>query len=175
LLLTLFWHSNASFQAPAAQHGSNWRCGSLSATRRQFKRGLPQRRRRRPMLDEKAKERLRTLTVEVLLVVRAAHLASPSANQLKHWDMIQDRVRSAARTSATPEEWVTTLARKLQLPTLNSSGSSAIVDLVAFVAERQCAAQWLDLIEREHGYLMALTRLAADKKREERNANTQAV
>lgn len=56
----------------------------------------------------------------------------------------------------------------MMVAALSSSACSALVDLVAFVAERQCSAQFLDLIEREHGYLMALTRLAADKKREDK-------
>lgn len=116
------------------------------------------------MLDEATKDKLRTKTVEVLLVMRAAYLAS-GANPLKHWDQIQDRMRSAARRSQTPEEWATALARGLQLPALSSSGSRALLDLVAAVAERGCAAAWLDLIEREYGLLMALCRLCAEERR----------
>jgi hypothetical protein len=115
-------------------------------------------------LDETTKEKLRTLTVEVLLVMRAAYLAA-GANPIKHWEQLQDRARSAARRSQSPEEWATALARGLQLPALSSSGSRALVDLVAAVAERGCAVEWLDLIEREYGLLMAMTRLCAEERK----------
>lgn len=117
------------------------------------------------MLDEKTLEKLRTLTVEVLLTVRAAYLAA-GGNPLKHYDQIENRMRSAARRSQTPEEWTTALYRGLQLPAPSSSGSRALVDLAAFVAEQRCAVAWLDLIEREHGYLMAMMRLCAEQRRE---------
>ena len=117
-------------------------------------------------LDEQKKEKLRTLTVEVLLAARAAYLAS-GGNVLRHWEQIQDRARSAAGRSTTPEEWATKLYRGLQLPAPSSSGSRALVDLAAYVAEQSCAAWWLDLIDREIGYLMAMTRLCAEQRRED--------
>lgn len=120
-------------------------------------------------LDEATKEKLRTLTVEVLLVTRAAYLAA-GANPIKHWDQLQSRMRAAARMSQTPEEWGTRLALGLQLAAPSSSGSRALVDLAAAMAERGCAAEWLDLVEREYGFLMAMTRLCAEERAEERKA-----
>ncbi len=86
-------------------------------------------------IDEQAKERLRTLTVEVLLCYRAAYLKA-GASPLKHWDQLQDRMRSAARRSQTPEEWATALSRGLQLPSLNVDGKrgdvlQTLIDLLA--------------------------------------------
>ena len=122
------------------------------------------------MLDEKAKERLRTQTVEVLLEFRAAYLASPGANALKHWDQLQERLRAAARTTASPEEWATKMRRDLNLGASSSSGSRALIDLVHEVTERSARREWLDLLEREHGYLIALARLTAEKRKETKDA-----
>ena len=119
------------------------------------------------MLVEATRERLRTLTVEVLLQIRREYLGT-GASALKHWAQLQDRMRSAARTTTTPEEWATAMCRSLRLPALHSSTCSALMDLVHVVTEKKCATEWLDLIEREYGYLLALARLASEKAREQR-------
>jgi hypothetical protein len=119
-------------------------------------------------VDEKLREKLVTLTVEVLLVMRSAYLGTAGASALKNWDILQSRMRSAARTTASPEEWATKLQRDLQIPSLTSSSCRALVDLVHEVTERGCRSEWLDLLDREHGYLIALTRLTAEKRKEEK-------
>lgn len=121
-------------------------------------------------LDEQAKEKLRTQTVEVLLDLRAAYLATPGCSPLKHWDQLQDRMRAAARTCASPEEWTTKMARDLQLASPSLGSSRSLLALVHEVTERGCRREWLDLIEREHGYLMALARLSAEQRRAAREA-----
>lgn len=124
-------------------------------------------------LSEEQKERLRTLTVEYLLEVRRAYLMA-GASPLKHWDQIQSRLLSAARRSTTADEWTTALLRGLQLPALGgsrrggSSASRALIDLTSAVREADAAAEWLDLIQREYGLLMALTREAAEKRADAR-------
>jgi hypothetical protein len=120
------------------------------------------------MLDEKQRERLRTATVELLLAVRTEYLRTPGANPLKHWEQLANRSLSAARTSATPEEWATQLQRRLQIPNMLSSGCSALMDLVHVVTELKAASAWLALVEREHGYLMAQTRLIAEQRADAR-------
>lgn len=122
------------------------------------------------MLEENDKERLRTLTVEVLLALRAEYLRTPQANILKHWDMIQTRMRSASRTCATPEEWATSVARRLQIGTLGVASARCLTDLVHVVTEKRCASDWLDLVERETGYLMAMARLCAEQRKEAKEA-----
>lgn len=67
------------------------------------------------------------------------------------------------------------MARKLQLGTLSNSASSAVVDLVHVVTELKCADEWLALIDKEFGYIMALSRLISEKKKEARNAPTQTA
>lgn len=127
------------------------------------------------MTTEQQAEKLRTLTVEVLLAVRAAHLASPGANPLKHWDMLLTRMRAATRTTANPEQWVTALCRGMQIPALSSSASSAVLDLAAYVAEQGAARDWLRLLDTEYAYIHALTRLAAEKRKEARDADAKAL
>lgn len=119
------------------------------------------------MLDEQSKKQLRDLTVEVLLSMRREYLAA-GANALKHWDQLQDRMRSAARTTTTPEEWATAMCRSLRLAALHKESCSDLYQLAELVHEKQCAGDWLSLLEREYGYLIALARLASEKAKEQR-------
>lgn len=162
--------------------GSGSLCGWPSATKRTLLGGwLPRRKRRNrggsrvAKLDEKQKEQLRTLTVEMLLELRRAYLATPGCNPLKHWDQLQNRMLSAARRSASPDEWATLMQRGLQLPALSKSGCRALIDLGGTVRELGAAADWLALIERELGLVMAMTRLAAEKRREQYDTETGEV
>ena len=116
-------------------------------------------------LNEQQREKLRTLTVEFLLATRAAYLATPQANALKHWEQLQNRVLSAARRSATADEWTTAVLRGLQIGALSSSASSSLHDLCAAVREGDATSEWLDLIQRETGLLFAMARLAAEARK----------
>lgn len=128
------------------------------------------------MLEEQEKERLRTLTVEVLLELRGAYLSTYGSRvSMAHWEQIQNRMRSATRTTTGPEEWVTDLCRSLRLVAQGPLGCAAVVDLVAAVRERSCATAWLDLIDREWGYIMALTRLSAEKRKADRAEKNAAA
>lgn len=120
-------------------------------------------------MDEKKREKLRTLTVEFLLAVRAAYLRA-GAKPMKHWEQLQSRCLSAARRAAGPEEWTTLVLRGLQIQSLDSSGSSTLRELVNGVVEVGAVDEWFRMIEREIGYLMATARGIADAKREERRA-----
>lgn len=120
------------------------------------------------MLDESQRERLRDLTVEALLDLRALYLATPQANALKHWELLLTRMRASARVSASPEEWWTHMTRRLQIGSPSSSASKTCFELAARVRELSAASEWLDLIEREHGYLMAKARLISEQRREAR-------
>lgn len=122
-----------------------------------------------PRLTREQAESLRTKTVELLLELRRAYLAA-GGSPLKHWDQIQNRMLSAARRSASPDEWATKMQRGLQLPTLGKAGCQALVDLGAAVRELEAEREWLEMIEREYGLLMAMARLAADRRREQRDA-----
>lgn len=117
-------------------------------------------------MDEQAMELLRSLTVEAMLELRASYLRTPGCNVLKHWDQLTDRLRAAARSSASPEEWVTTMMRTLQLGAPREGSASRYRDLADFVRERDAASAWLDLLEREYGYIMAVARGVAEQRKE---------
>lgn len=111
------------------------------------------------------REAARKATVAVLTAVRYEYLRG-GANPLKHWDQIQDRMRAAARTSVSVPEWVTALARGLQLGAPDEVRTTAIARLDEAVGGE--AREWLDLVESEHAYLIALTRLRAQEAKAER-------
>ena len=121
------------------------------------------------MLDESVLEKLRNLTIDLVLEVRAAYLATPGTNALKHWDMIQNRLRIAARTTSGPEEWTTSMSRSLQLGAPSSRYSESLLALTHEVHERRCASAWLSLLEAEYGYVMASARALAEKRKEARS------
>jgi hypothetical protein len=60
------------------------------------------------------------------------------------------------------------MMRGLQLPALSKGACRALHDLDSTVRELGCAPQWLDLIEREFGYVIAATRLEAQERAERR-------
>lgn len=115
---------------------------------------------------EETKEAWRGLLVLVLLDLRAAYLAD-GGNVLRHWDQLLDRMRAAARTSSSMEEWHTSMCRSLQLGAPSSAASSTLSELVATVGIYRSEA--LDLVEREHGYLMAKARLEAERRKDARD------
>lgn len=116
-------------------------------------------------IDETARERLRNLTVEVLLEIRAAHLRTGSANVLRHWDQLQDRVRAASRVSTNVESFATELARSMRVDAPSVAHATAVRQLADEVRDRACAREWLDLVDEEWGYLMALARSIADARK----------
>lgn len=59
------------------------------------------------------------------------------------------------------------MQRGLQLQGLSKGASSSLIDLAATTVELDVVSDWLDLVERETGHLMAMTRLAAEKRKED--------
>lgn len=120
-------------------------------------------------VSEEKLEKIRTAIVEVLLEVRRVYLREDMKRALKHWETLENRALSAARRSGSMDEWMTLLCRGLQIPTLDSSGCSAVMELSHLAREHgQVAA--LDLVERETRSLMAIARLAAEQRRDEKDA-----
>jgi len=120
------------------------------------------------MLDEAKKERLRTLTTDLVLQVRSEYLRSGHGNVLKHWEQLETRLRAAASTSSNPEELVTRYARSLQLVGLGKESCRVLAELADYVREHGCATEWLELIDQESAYLMALARLQSEQRKEAR-------
>ena len=118
-------------------------------------------------LDDKTADKLRTLTVEALLEMRKAYLGSPGASALKNWDMLQSRMKIAARTAATPEQWATTMLRGLNVIAAPSvSNSACLVELCGEVHELDCFRQWKQMLNSEWGLLIAKCRLIAEQRAE---------
>lgn len=122
-------------------------------------------------VSEEVAGRLRHATVRVLLELRAAYLRS-GGSPIKHWSQIEDRMRAATRTSGSVEEWVTRMRDSLQLSGITSSASSAVVMLRDELDSTKTSSRsWLDLIEREATYIMALARVEAEDRKEKANGD----
>jgi len=121
------------------------------------------------MLNESEKEKVRTFAVELLLEMRVAYLRTPGANALKNWDFLTSRMRSAARTSSSVEEWATDMARGLKTEAPSVNYSQALIALADRVREKGAANDFLSLIESEWGYLIALARSIAEQRKEAKN------
>lgn len=122
---------------------------------------------------ESEKEELRSAAVEMLLEMRAAYLRTASANVLKHWDILQSRMRSAARTSSNVEEWATDMARAMRLDAPSANYSEALRRLADLA--RDHGGAFLDLIDAEWGYLSAMARAVSEKRKEARDVRDQGV
>jgi len=119
-------------------------------------------------LTDEQLEELRTKTVEVLLALRASYLREYGASvALKHWEQLETRMLSSTRRAGNPDEWVTLMQRGLRLQSTSKALSLALIDLGASVREAAAQQQWLDMIEREAGLMIAMTRMAAEKRQEE--------
>lgn len=135
-------------------------------------------------LDEGTKEKLRTLTMEVVLALRRAYLMKfGSAVSKQHWDTMQARFRASTRTAEGPEEWLTLMRQGLRLDAPRhpqpdpkrpdreaNSECRALNDLVHAVRELDGVEEWLELLEREWGHIFALARATAAERKEEANA-----
>ena len=125
------------------------------------------------MLSEPEKEKLRSATVEMLLEMRTAYLRTAGANVLKHWDMLQARMRSAARTSSNVEEWATDMSRSLRLDAPSASYSETLRNLAD--RAREHGGAFLDLIDSEYGYILAMARAVAEQRKEARDVRNEGV
>lgn len=105
--------------------------------------------------------------VEYVLEVRRDYLAS-GASALTHWTQIEQRLRASARTTATAAEWASDVARRLRLPAASRDRSSVMTEIVASTGDRHRA--FLDLVQRETPYVIALARVEADRIRQDRDA-----
>jgi len=118
-------------------------------------------------LDDETRDAM----VALLLALRWEYLGA-GASPLRHWDQLQDRVRAAARMACDVPTWVTAVSRGLQLGAPSPERAAATERVAQAVGER--AAAWLDAIEAEHGYLMALARLRVQERSVEAKAAREA-
>lgn len=113
----------------------------------------------------------RDAMVALLLALRWEYLGT-GANPLRHWDQLQDRMRAAARMACDVPTWVTAVSRGLQLGAPSPERAVATDRVAQLVGDR--ASAWLDAIESEHGYLMALARLRVQERSAEAKAAREA-
>lgn len=117
-------------------------------------------------MDKVTAEKLRTLTLEFILDVRAVYLREYARTVAKkHWDHLATAMRVATRTAGGPEEWATIVTKQLRLPSLTSSGCQGLLDLTEFVREGGLTEAWFDLLSRESGHVMALARATSDARK----------
>lgn len=57
------------------------------------------------------------------------------------------------------------MLRSLKQPGPGKDSSGSLIDLTAQVREWACASAWLDLLEREHGLLIAMARKLNEERR----------
>jgi len=102
-----------------------------------------------------------------MLGARRLYLAE-GANPLKHWEQLATRMRSAARRSCTVQEWLTSLLRSLGIANPDGALSADVMRLQAEVIKVGSSA-WLDMVEREHAYIIAMCQVEAEERRARRS------
>lgn len=123
----------------------------------------------RSRLTPEQRQQLQAATVDVILELRALYLAA-GASPLKHWEQLESRIQSSTRTTTSVAEWVTAMKRGLRLSTTSRSLSSAAVKLADAVETMTARNEWLDMVGREVGYIIAMCRLEAEDRKEQRDA-----
>lgn len=118
-------------------------------------------------MNEAVKKRLIDRTVDVVLALRTEYLRTATPNVIRHWTLIQERLRAATRTRSNPQEWATYLARALRLEAPSVFYAQALKTLVEEVEGHSTSAEWLRLLDLEWEWVMALAREAAEKRKEE--------
>lgn len=114
------------------------------------------------MLDEAKADAVREAAVEMLLELRAEYLAS-GISAMKHWDQLHDRTLMALRTSSNGETLTTAIRKGLNLSASSSRCSNAIDRFVKVLDADPML--WLGMMESEIGYLMARTRVEAERRK----------
>lgn len=66
------------------------------------------------------------------------------------------------------------MLRGLKIETPSKDSSSCSRELVDAVTELQCRWQWLDLVEREYGYIIGIAQGIAEQRAEDRAAEKEA-
>lgn len=125
-------------------------------------------------LDEKQREKLRDLLVESLLSFRRQYLQTSGCNQLENWRIVLDRMQAASRSSSNVDEWMTQVAKWLQIQQLGKDASSDLLSLSQFVHERDAWPEARRIIDRERGLLECLGRSLNDQRVEARQAAKMA-
>lgn len=115
-------------------------------------------------MDDKRRGEFVAVTVPVMMELRSQYLAE-GAKALKHWDQLQGYLRIAARTTDSPEQFVTSMSRQMRLARAPSSELSTSVKALVGVVGRD-PAEWLEWLDHEYSYMIACMRLESERRRE---------
>ena len=74
-------------------------------------------------------------------------------------------MRICTATAGSVEEWVTLMCQGLRLATPSKDLSASMIELATEESCNVSATQWLNMVEREHAYLMALARAEAEDRK----------
>ncbi len=116
--------------------------------------------------EEEKLEVLRDTIVGFLLQIKSQYLAN-GANPIKYLGQLQSRMKFAANTTSTVEEWSSEMCRKLQLSP-SSALSFAMIELREMVHDEWSDMEFIELIDRETPMLLAMMQVEAQRIRDER-------
>lgn len=108
-------------------------------------------------------EEMRGAVVDLVLAVR-------ETAELRTWDQVQGRLRVAAQTCCTAEAFATAMQQSMRA-VARKSYARAATRLVDISAPDPLAM--LRLVDREHGYIIALAQLETDRRHAEREERRQ--
>lgn len=100
-----------------------------------------------------------------LLAIRHGHSA------LAIWERLGERVRLANRQAESVEHWCSTLIRKLGVVNTHPEAARAMIELQIAVHDETGA--WLQMLDDEHGFIMAAARDRFDAEKAGRKAETE--
>lgn len=110
-------------------------------------------------------EQWREATADMILRFRQWAIRY-GAKPILAWGQVSDRVRLAARRANSVETWCSDVCRSLRIGTTDSETSRAMVEFAALVGAH--ADRWLNWLEDEHQFLMALARERLDSTKNKR-------
>ncbi len=119
------------------------------------------------MLSEADRRKLETLVVEYVLVLRSAYMNQQNGRPpMNYWEQFSSRMRSAARQTTRPSEWVAQVQRRLQIPSIPSRDSRVLIELVGFCDEHEGAPEaLLDIVDRETPLIIAMSQKIVEERK----------
>lgn len=119
-------------------------------------------------------EKLRALTIDFILDLRAAHFRSRKRDPLGHWDLLLNRAKGLSYRADSVAKWTTSMLDALvgEAPDLRLSRS--ITTLSDEVATTDTFYAWRQLVRTETAYLISRAREIADQRKDEREAREAA-
>lgn len=119
-------------------------------------------------------DRLRALTIDFILEARAEHLAGPKRDQLGHWDLILNRMKSAALRSDSVQKWVSEVLSEICVGAPKRHLAASMLALSDEVATTGTIREWRRLVRTEAPLIIARARAIADQRKADREERLAA-